>query len=211
MYTILDTETASLQSGVVELALLHIDSDLNVIGEFHTRVNPERPIEPGAFAVHGISDADVADAPTLAQIPELGLVTMAVAHNYPFDSRMLKGHLNAEASLCTLSLSRQYLKGTTNHKLETLKKELGFQDQKSHSALGDVYTTLDLLRHLLPMTGVPLETLFKRAAQPKLIHRMTFGKHKGVLISQIPPEYRAWLLGQENLDKDLKYTLEKLK
>ena len=211
MYTILDTETASLQSGVVELAMLHIDAELNVLGEFHTKVNPERPIEPGAFAVHGISDADVADAPTLAQIPELSLVTHAVAHNYPFDSRMLKGRLNAEASLCTLSLSRQYLKGAANHKLENLKRELGLPDQKSHSALGDVYTTLDLLRHLLPLTGVPLDTLFKRAAQPKLIHRMTFGKHKGLLISQVPADYRSWLLGQENLDKDLKYTLEKLK
>ena len=211
MYTILDTETASLQGGVVELALLHIDTELNVLGEFHTKVNPERPIEPGAFAVHGISDADVADAPTLAQIPELSLVTHAVAHNYPFDSRMLKGHLKAEASLCTLSLSRQYLKGTANHKLENLKQELGLPDQKSHSALGDVYTTLDLLRHLLPLTGVPLDTLFKRAAQPKMIHRMTFGKHKGLLISQVPADYRAWLLGQENLDKDLKYTLERLK
>ena len=211
MYTILDTETASLHSGVVELALLHIDTELNVLGEFHTKVNPERPIEPGAFAVHGISDADVADAPTLAQIPELSLVTHAVAHNYPFDSRMLKGRLNAEASLCTLSLSRQYLKGTANHKLENLKRELGLPDQKSHSALGDVYTTLDLLRHLLPLTGVPLDTLFKRAAQPKMIHRMTFGKHKGLLISQVPADYRSWLLGQENLDKDLKYTLERLK
>ena len=45
MYTILDTETASLQGGVVELALLHIDTELNVLGEFHTRVNPERPKE----------------------------------------------------------------------------------------------------------------------------------------------------------------------
>ena len=211
MYTVLDTETASLQGGVVELALLHIDTELNVLGEFHTRVNPERPIEPGAFAVHGISDADVADAPTLAQIPELSLVTHAVAHNYPFDSRMLKGHLKAEASLCTLSLSRQYLKGTANHKLENLKRELGLPDQKSHSALGDVYTTLDLLRHLLPLTGVPLDTLFRRAAQPKLIHRMAFGKHKGLLISQVPADYRTWLLGQENLDKDLRYTLERLK
>ena len=211
MYTILDTETASLRGGVVELALLHIDTELNVLGEFHTKVNPERPIEPGAFAVHGISDADVADAPTLVQIPELSLVTHAVAHNLTFDSRMLKGYLKAEASLCTLSLSRQYLKGTANHKLENLKRELGLPDQKSHSALGDVYTTLDLLRHLLPLTGVPLDTLFKRAAQPKLIHRMTFGKHKGLLISQVPADYRAWLLGQENLDKDLKYTLERLK
>ena len=211
MYTILDTETASLQGGVVELALLHIDTDLNVVGEFHSMVNPERPIEPGAFAVHGISDADVADAPTLAQIPALGAVTHAIAHNLTFDSRMLKGHLKAEASLCTLSLSRQYLKGAANHKLENLKRELGLPDQKSHSALGDVYTTLDLLRHLLPLTGVPLDTLFKRAAQPKLIHRMTFGKHKGLLISQVPADYRSWLLGQENLDKDLKYTLERLK
>ncbi len=143
MYTILDTETASLQSGVVELALLHIDAKLNVLGEFHTKVNPERPIEPGAFAVHGISDADVADAPTLAQIAELGAVTHAVAHNYPFDSRMLKGHLKAEASLCTLSLSRQYLKGTANHKLENLKRELGLPDQKSHSALATC------IRHLI--------------------------------------------------------------
>lgn len=211
MYTILDTETCSLQGGVVELALLHIDTELNVLGEFHTKVNPERPIEPGAFAVHGISDADVADAPTLAQISELGAVTHAIAHNLAFDSRMLKGHLKAEASLCTLSLSRQYLKGTANHKLENLKRELGLPDQKSHSALGDVYTTLDLLRHLLPMTGVPLDTLFKRAAQPKLIHRMAFGKHKGLLISQVPADYRTWLLGQENLDKDLRYTLERLK
>ena len=211
MYTILDTETASLRGGVVELALLHIDTELNVLGEFHTKVNPERPIEPGAFAVHGISDADVADAPTLAQIPALGAVTHAIAHNLAFDSRMLKGHLKAEASLCTLSLSRQYLKGTANHKLENLKHELGLPDQKSHSALGDVYTTLDLLRHLLPLTGVPLDTLFKRASQPKLVHRMAFGKHKGLLISQVPADYRSWLLGQENLDKDLRYTLERLK
>ena len=98
MYTILDTETASLQSGVVELALLHIDTELNVLGEFHTKVNPERPIEPGAFAVHGISDADVADAPTLAQISELGAVTHAIAHNLAFDSRMLKGHAGAQRS-----------------------------------------------------------------------------------------------------------------
>ena len=34
MYTILDTETASLQSGVVELALLHIDAELWRDGQF---------------------------------------------------------------------------------------------------------------------------------------------------------------------------------
>jgi exodeoxyribonuclease X len=124
---------------------------------------------------------------------------------------MLKGYVAPAESLCTLALARQYITGTTNHKLETLKNELGFPDQKSHSALGDVYTTLDLLRYLVPKSGTTLETLFKRANLPKIVHKMPFGKHKGVLMTKVPPDYRTWLLAQDNLDKDLRYTLEKLK
>ncbi len=211
MYTILDTETASLNGGIVELAMLHLDENLNVVGEFHKRINPERPIEPGAQAVHGICDADVAGCPKIGEVVEVGTITHAVAHNLSFDARMLSPHLNYQYGLCTLALARQYIKGTTNHKLETLKNELGFSNQQSHSALGDVYTTLDLLRYLVPKSGVPIETLFKRAEAPKVIHRMPFGKFKGLLLSKVPTDYRAWLLGQPGLDKDLKYTLEKLK
>ena len=209
---IIDTETASLHGGVCELAVLEIDNDLNVVQEFLSRVNPERPIDPGAFAVHGISDADVEYSPTLKDLGhQLSQVTHAAAHNYPFDARMLKGHLNVEQSLCTLALARQYIKGTTNHKLETLKVELGFPDQKSHSALGDVYTTLDLLRHVRDLAGVDLPTLFERASAPKIIHRITFGKHKGKLVTSLPVDYRNWLLAQEGLEANLRYTLEKLK
>lgn len=191
--------------------MLTIDNDLNVVKEFHSLINPERPIEPGAFAVHGISNDDVKDSPTLAQIRELTEVNHVVAHNASFDLRMLTGYINPGYSLCTLALARQYVKGTTNHKLETLQRELNLPPQKSHSALGDVHTTLDLLKVLVPLAGVGLETLFKRAAQPKLVHKMPFGKYKGALVAKVPAEYRAWLLGQGNLDKDLKYTLEKLK
>ena len=124
---------------------------------------------------------------------------------------MLKGHINPSHSLCTLALARQYIKGTTNHKLETLKKELGFPDQKSHSALGDVYTTLDLLRHVQDLAGVDLPTLFERASAPKIVHRITFGKHKGKLVTSLPVDYRNWLLAQEGLESNLRYTLERLK
>lgn len=208
---IIDTETASLQGGVAELAILTIDHNLEVVDEFYTRVNPERPIEPGAFAVHGISDLDVVDCPTLAQIKQLSAVDRAIGHNINFDLRMLSGHVKVQASLCTLALARRYVKGTTNHKLETLQHELSLPEQKSHSALGDVYTTLDLLRHILPLTGVSLETLFDRAMEPKMLHTMTFGKHKGKPMAKVPADYRAWLLAQPSLDKDLKYTLERLK
>lgn len=212
MYTILDTETASLSGGVVELALLTVDDKLQVVDEFCTLVNPERVVEAGAFAVHGISDDDVAGAPTLAELGDrLSGVLLGVAHNFAYDARMLGRHMQVEASLCTLALARQYIKNTTNHKLETLQKELGLPVQKSHSALGDVHTVRDLLEVLVPMAGVELVTLFKRAEKPKLVHKMSFGKYKGLLMSKVPADYRAWLLAQDSLDKDLRYTLERLK
>lgn len=211
-YLILDTETAGLQGGVCEIAWATIDDDLNILEQHVALVNPERPIEPGAQAIHGITDEMVKDKPTLAEVatllPKSGWL---IAHNSPFDMRMIASAYVPEASLCTLSLSRKYIKGTTNHKLETLQRELNLPNRKSHSALGDILTVHDLLQHLLPMTGVKLETLFKRAGQPKMLHVMTFGKHKGVPLMQVPKDYLDWLSKQENLDPDLKYTLEKFK
>ncbi len=37
---------------------------------------------------------------------------------------------------------------------------------------------------------------------------MTFGKHKGVAIADIPRDYKAWLLNQDNIDAYLKKALE---
>ena len=54
---------------IVEIAVLKISPD----GESRStvrRLNPEMPIPPGASAVHGIYDADVADCPTFADIAE---------------------------------------------------------------------------------------------------------------------------------------------
>lgn len=208
MYTILDTETASLQGGIVELALLHVDKDLNILSEFCTLVNPERRIEPGAFAVHGISDEAVAMSPTIRDIAELQDVKHVICHNAAFDLRVLGDAVNVETSLCTLALARRYVKGTTNHKLETLQRELDLPVQRSHSALGDVHTVRDFLLHLLPKTGLELETLFERRAGAKLLHKMPFGKHKGKRIDQVPADYLSWLRSKDDLDKDLKFTLE---
>ena len=211
-YLILDTETTGLNGSVCEIAWATLDGDLNIIDQHVALVNPERPIEPGAQAIHGISDADVADKPTLAEVakllPENGWL---LAHNASFDLRMIASAYVPAASLCTLSLSRKYIKGTTNHKLETLQRELGLPNRKSHSALGDILTVHDLLMHMMPLIGAPLETLFKRASTPKLLHVMPFGMHKGLPFLQVPPDYIDWLSKKDNLDQDLKYTLEKMK
>lgn len=211
-FHILDTETASLEGGVVEIAFLVVDEQLTVQSEFHSLVDPQRPIEPGAQAVHGISAEDVAGKPTMETIADMlgdNPIKM-IGHNVSFDKRMIAPHIQVEEEMCTLALAREFIKGTTNHKLETLQKELGLPEQKSHSALGDVYTCLDLLQHLVNITNLDFKTLWARAQKPKMVQRMPFGKHKGQLIANLPRSYRDYMLTLD-LNKDLRYTLETLK
>ena len=211
-YIVLDTETASLQGGVVELAFVEINSDLEIISEFVSYVNPERPIDPGAQAIHGISAEMVEFSPTLEQVAKnLPEMAYMISHNIGFDSRMIRPAYAPKAQLCTLALSRRLLKGTTNHKLATLQKELGLTERKAHSALDDVKTCLDLLRHLLPLSGRSLEDSFELAKGPKTLFKMPFGKFKGLPFIEVPKDYRDWLMSKPDLDKDLKFTLTQLK
>lgn len=212
-YHILDTETASLQGGVCEIAWLKVDDHLNIVQEFRSLVNPERPIDAGAQAVHGISDADVAGMPTLAEIAAEQITSpiQMVAHNAPFDRRMIANHIAVDHAFCTLQLVRGVITGTTNHKLEVLQAELFLPEQKSHSALGDVHTVRDLLLYVINFTGDSFDTLYKRSLMPKMLHKVPFGKYKGKSFNSLPPSYRQWLLQQDNVDKDVRYTLEKLK
>lgn len=212
-YYILDTETSGLSkdAGVCEIAWLEVDKDLNIVSEFCTLVNPEVPIEEGAMRIHGITEDDVLGKPTLAEVASRfsGPIQMC-GHNSSFDYRMIKNHIQVESQICTLKLAREFIKHTTNHKLEVLQKELNLPVQDSHSALGDVHTCRDLLLYLRENHGVTLEEVAIRQSIPKLLHTMPFGKHKGRVIANIAPDYRAWLLTQE-IDADLRFTLERLK
>lgn len=211
MYHLLDTETASLNGGVCQIAWLVIDDKLEVHEQFMSLVNPEREIEEGAFAIHGISNEAVANSPTLSEVCKtLPENFVLFAYNAPFDRRMIAPAVTPSASFCILKLAREFVKGTSNHKLEVLQKELSLPPQKSHDALGDVLTSLDVLRHCLSLTDIPLKTLIERQSTPQLLSRMPFGKHKGVPMLQVPKPYRQWLLQQTDLSPDLRYTLEKL-
>ncbi len=208
---ILDTECASLQGGVCELAYLKVDADLNIQDEVCLRLNPGRPIEPGAFAVHGISDEDVVNCPTLEDAAKVfdGQGITMLAHNASFDKRMIKEHIDVAVEVCTLKLARKFITGVTNYKLETLQKELGLSAQVSHSALGDVHSVRDLLIHMISNCGLDLKATMERAHIPTLVHLMPFGKHAGRPLTTIPASYRDWLLSTE-IDSDLRFSLKRL-
>lgn len=98
---VLDTETTGLEVGqghrVIEIGGVEI-VDRRLTGRrFHRYVNPERDIDDGAYEVHGIDRAFLADKPRFADIVEefAGFVRGAelVIHNAPFDIAFLDSEL----------------------------------------------------------------------------------------------------------------------
>jgi len=216
-YFVIDTETVGLKtpelpaSGVVQVAWVEIDKDLNVLSEHSHYVNPGCPIDPKASEVHGVYDDDVKDCPTLAQVMDLGTdpITL-IGHNVAFDYRFLSNWIypGKVQTLCTLQMARLYVKHSANHKLATLVKHLEIPQDKAHSALGDVRMTNTLLKVLLHMGRTTLEDAVAREQTNLLMHRMPFGKHKGDLMMELPKPYVRWMLDQDDLPPTIRRSLE---
>jgi DNA polymerase III subunit epsilon len=91
---LVDVETTRLENpDIVQIAILHVDGRVLL----DTLVRPSHPIDPGAQAVHGITDAMVATAPPLLEIAdqiEAAIVGRTViAYNAPFDHGALRSAL----------------------------------------------------------------------------------------------------------------------
>ena len=103
---VFDTETTGLDpaSGdrMVELGCIEMVNRVATGQAFHAYFNPERTMPAGAEAVHGLTDAFLADKPLFAERAEELLAFLAdsplVAHNASFDF----GFLNAELAICRL-------------------------------------------------------------------------------------------------------------
>ncbi|WP_460783301.1 exonuclease domain-containing protein [Microbacterium tumbae] len=160
-FAIVDVETTGLsprRDRVVELAVVRIDSDGNVLDEWSTRFNPEGPV--GATHIHGITEADVADAPFFRDIaPQLISFIAGVpiaAHNAKFDLAFLRAEFQRAGwdapwlpAFCTLDRSREYLPDLDRRRLVDCCWAAGVPLENAHSALGDARATAGLLRYYL--------------------------------------------------------------
>ena len=97
---VLDTETTGLDPAlghrIIEIACVEMINRRLTRNNFYKRIHPEREIDQGATAVHGIKLEDLTDEPKFAEIAEEFLAFIAgaelIIHNAPFDV----GFLNAE-------------------------------------------------------------------------------------------------------------------
>ncbi|WP_017537822.1 exonuclease domain-containing protein [Nocardiopsis halophila] len=169
-YAVVDVETTGITPAshhrVVEVAVVHVDDSGEVGSEWSTLLNPGRDL--GAGHVHRIRAREVRKAPLFEEVAgdlaELLRGRVVVAHNLPFDVRFLAAEyarmgvevpLSPSQGLCTMGLSRRYLRGTGKRSLEGCCRSAGLRLVDAHSALGDAHAAAGLLRHYLAAAPTP--------------------------------------------------------
>jgi len=167
---VLDVETTGLEAAaghrIIEIGCVELLNRRPTGQKFHRYLNPEREIDAGALAVHGIELARLLQAPRFAEI-SLELLAFIegaelIIHNAPFDVGFLDAELarlpgdaRTVAGLCkvldTLALARSLHPGQRNS-LDALCKRYGVDNTRRdlHGALLDAGILVDVY---LAMTG----------------------------------------------------------
>jgi DNA polymerase III subunit epsilon len=151
-----DTETSGaypVESEIIELGAVKWFQG-QIIGRFQTLLQPAKPLVESNIKIHGITNEMVLDAPLIKdqiiQFCDFIEDTILIAHHAPFDLGFLTPEIEKSGlrfpnniHLCTSLLSRALL-STTNHKLQTLVKELHLIGGDAHRAFDDAYACLQV-------------------------------------------------------------------
>lgn len=144
---ILDTETTDLHGDVIQLSVI----DLHGTTLMSTLVRPLSPISAAAAGVHGITDADVASAPWMAEIaPQLQAVTRnkwVLAYNAHFDRAALVRSLELAHVSCGSLAEPNRWRCLMRLRAATENGRWAKLDGPHH-ALGDCLAALHVLRQM---------------------------------------------------------------
>lgn len=198
---------------IVELSLIKVHP--NGDEEIKTRrINPGMPIPPASTAVHGITDEDVKDEPTFAQVAKslaqfIQGADLAGYNSNKFDIPILVEEFMRAGM--EIDLSKKHFVDVQNifHKMEqrTLVAAYKFycdgkELENAHSAEADVRATYEVLKGQLDRYGEELENDVEFLADFSRMNRnvdfagriilndqdvpvFNFGKHKGRPVKEI--------------------------
>jgi DNA polymerase III subunit epsilon len=164
---VFDTETTGLSAAngdrIVEIGCVELINRVETGNNFHSYFNPERPMDPAAQAIHGLSDIFLSDKPFFSDRVEDLLDFLdgspLVAHNARFDFSFLNHELGAcgrlhisEARMIdTLVLARARHPGA-KHSLDALCSRFGID--RSHRVLHGALLDAQLLAQVyVELTG----------------------------------------------------------
>ncbi len=161
MYAILDIETTGgkyNEEGITEIAIYKFDGH-NIVDQFSSLVNPEKPIQPFVVNLTGINNEMLRHAPKFYEVAkriiEITDGCIMVAHNALFDNRILTtefdrlGYHYEKETLCTVELAKKLIPDMPSYSLGKLVRSLGIPLSDRHRAQGDAMATVALFKMLL--------------------------------------------------------------
>jgi len=163
-FVVLDTETTGFHaySGdeVIDIAMIELQG-LQLTGRiYQTYINPQRPIPPESTAIHHLTDADVAKAPSfievLPNVLEFIDNAVLVGHHINFDIRFINkvlqqychGHLQ-NPWIDTMLLYLEHRGQIGHYTLEEVARFCRVDITDRHSAEGDARATAAIFEHLV--------------------------------------------------------------
>jgi len=220
---VLDTETTGLSTAddhrIIEIGCVELINRRLTGNTFHQYINPERQIDAGAMAVHGISNESLLDKPKFKNIADdfMRFIDGAelIIHNAPFDIGFLNYELGKLAKkpqkvsdvstvLDTLKLARDKHPGQKNN-LDALcrRYDVDNSNRELHGALLDAEILADVY---LAMTGGQVNLLLAEevtAPQQEKTDSPLSNKKRGklVVIKANEQELAAHNARLQNLDK----------
>lgn len=153
-----DTETTGrypLESEICEIAAVKFTNG-QVVDTFTSLIKPTAKMSDEVIKIHGITNEMVSEAPAselvLRKFHQFIGQDFLVAHHSPFDL----GFISVEFEklglpfpqtpvICSSRLSRQVIKDSVNHKLQTLIPHLGLTQGAAHRATDDAQACGELL------------------------------------------------------------------
>ncbi|REG96105.1 exonuclease domain-containing protein [Flavobacterium aquicola] len=177
-YAIVDIETTggnARGSRITEIAIV-IHDGTKVIDRWETLVNPQKEIPLPIFALTGIDNEMVCDAPIFDDISgkvfEMLTDRIFVAHNVNFDYSFVRHQLEESGfkwtarKLCTVRAARKIKSGLSSYSLGNLCSSLDINIENRHRAGGDADATTILFSKLLEWdTEGEMEKMIKKTSQ----------------------------------------------
>ena len=189
---VLDTETTGLSPAeghrIIEIGALEMVNHVPTGETYHVYINPERDIDEGAIAIHGITNDRVAGEPVFADLADGFLAFIGdsplVIHNAPFDM----GFINAELKRCgkeelpsdravdTLTMARKKFPGG-QASLDALCRKFKIDNthRELHGAMIDTNLLADVYIELIggKQPGLTLSAETETAFNPQASGNMT--------------------------------------
>lgn len=161
-----DTETSGaypLGNEIVEVGLVRWEGGKEV-ASYNKLIRPRKPMGEEVIKIHGITNEMVENAPAMLEVLKdvVDFIgdSVLIAHHAPFDLGFLVWDLErlgyplpTTPPLCSSLIARKVIKGSDNHKLQTLVKHLKIEAGPAHRAESDARACLQVALQCFQQIG----------------------------------------------------------